>query len=162
MLKKLAVAAIALGAVSVIEPAAAADWIVVVNSAEVDKPVDQTWKRIGDYCEISEWMKVSCTYMLGHGDLGSIRVLNNANQEVMVAKTAHSYTYWQNVGNMAPASFHGTLMAEAGRNGKTTLSYTLVYDQSGLSEDKRASEHARLKDRFHQLLEVMKGLAEAR
>jgi hypothetical protein len=162
MLKKFFVAAIAWAAVIAVEPAIAADWIVVENSVEVDKPVDATWKRIGDFCEISEWMKVSCTYALGHGDLGSIRVLNNANQEVMVAKTAHSYTYWQNVGNMAPASFHGTLMAEAGRNGKTTLAYTLVYDQSGLPEDKRASEHARLQGRFHQLLEVMKNLAEVR
>jgi hypothetical protein len=144
-----------------IAPASAADWITIANSVEVNKPADAVWKRVGDYCEISEWMKVDCSYAKGQGELGSIRVLlKGATTEVMVARTAHSYTYWQNQGNMAPASFHGTLMAEPDGASKTLLSYTLVYDQDGLPADKRDSEHARLQGRFGDLLGVMKSLAE--
>lgn len=150
-----------LAALASAAPVQAADWITITNSVEVNKPVDAVWKRIGDYCEISEWMKVTCTYAKGQGELGSIRVLlNGATTEVMVARTAHSYTYWQNVGNMAPASFHGTLMAEPDGMGMTKLSYTLVYDQDGLAADKRESEHTRLQGRFHDLLGVMKTLSE--
>ncbi len=160
-MKKMIGGGLVLAAFAAATPATAADWVTITNSVEVNKPVDAVWKRIGDYCEISEWMKVTCTYAKGQGELGSIRVLlNGATTEVMVAKTAHSYTYWQNVGNMAPASFHGTLMAEPDGTGMTRLSYMLVYDQDGLTPDKRESEHTRLQGRFHDLLGVMKTLAE--
>ena len=160
-MKNLIGGGLLLAAIAFAAPVQAADWITITNSVQVNKPVDAVWKRIGDYCEISEWMKVTCTYARGQGELGSIRVLlNGATTEVMVAKTAHSYTYWQNVGNMAPASFHGTLMAEPDGMGMTKLSYTLVYDQDGLAADKRESEHTRLQGRFHDLLGVMKTLSE--
>jgi hypothetical protein len=161
IMRKILGSSLLLAVIAFAVPAQAADWVTITNSVEVSKPVDAVWKRIGDYCEISEWMKVTCTYARGQGELGSIRVLlNGATTEVMVAKTAHSYTYWQNVGNMAPASFHGTLMAEPDGMGMTKLSYTLVYDQDGLPADKRESEHTRLQGRFHDLLGVMKGLSE--
>lgn len=141
----------------------ASDWITVKNSVEVSAPVDTVWRRIGGYCAISEWMKVSCSYISGEGELGTVRsLMNGSTDEVMVAQTRHSYTYWQNKGNMAPAMFHGTLFAVPDGVSKTTLSYTLVYDQDGLPADRRVSEHKRLQGRFHELLGVMKTLAEAK
>ncbi len=143
--------------------AQAADWITVKNSVEVNAPVGVVWRRIGGYCAISEWMKVSCSYTSGHGELGTVRsLMNGSTDEVMVAQTRHSYTYWQNKGNMAPAMFHGTLFAEPDGASKTILSYTLVYDQDGLPADRREHEHKRLQGRFHDLLGVMKTLAETK
>jgi Polyketide cyclase / dehydrase and lipid transport len=153
----------AIGILFLNSSAQAADWITIKNSVEVNAPVGVVWRRIGSYCAIAEWMKVSCSYTSGHGELGTVRALmNGTTTEVMVAQTRHSYTYWQNKGNMAPAMFHGTLFAEAEGRSKTVLSYTLVYDQDGLPADRRDFEHKRLQGRFHDLLGVMKKLAEAK
>src|SRR5512146_1588020 len=101
------------GFLTVAPPVQASDWITVKNSVEVNAPVGTVWRRIGGYCAISEWMEVSCSYTSGHGELGTVRsLMNGSTDEVMVAQTRHSYTYWQNKGNMAPAMFHGTLFAE--------------------------------------------------
>ena len=137
-------------------------FVTIRNEVVVDRPVDQVWKRIGDYCAIAEWMKVSCTYLSGNGDVGTVRqLMGGSTTEPMVAKTAHSYTYWQNKGNMAIASFHGTLAAEPDGPGRSRLSYTLFYDASALPSDAvRSSEHERLNKRFAELLGVMKSLAE--
>ncbi len=153
----------AIGILFLNSSAQAADWITVKNSVEVNASVDVVWRRVGGYCAIAEWMKVSCSYISGQGELGTVRALmNGTTTEVMVAQTRHSYTYWQNKGNMAPAMFHGTLFAEPGGASKTILSYTLVYDQDGLPADRRDHEHKRLQGRFQELLGVMKKLAEAK
>nr|WP_253201330.1 SRPBCC family protein [Sphingomonas quercus] len=137
---------------------------MIRNEVVVQKSADATWKRIGDYCAISEWMKVSCDYASGNGDVGTVRrLMNGATWEAMVARTAHSYTYWQTQGNLAGAGYHGTLAAEPDGPGRTRLSYTLFYDQAAMPSDAvRASEHERLTKRFAGLLDVMKGLAEAK
>jgi hypothetical protein len=89
------------------------------------------------------------------------RILNGATVEPMVAQTAHSYTYWQSVGNMAATDFHGTLAVESAGSARSVLSYTLFYDQSALPSDEvRAAQHERLNGRFQELLGVMKSLAE--
>lgn len=144
--------------------AEAADYVMIRNEVVVEKPVDAVWKRIGGYCAISEWMKVSCDYASGTGDVGTVRrLMNGATVEPMVARTAHSYTYWQTQGNMAIAGFHGTLAAEPDGPNRSRLSYTLFYDQAALASDAvRASEHDRLTKRFAGLLDVMKGLAEGK
>ena len=153
----------AAGLLLLIPSAQAADWIAVSNSVEVNAPADVVWHRIGGYCAISEWMKVSCRYVSGHGKPGTVRALmGGSTTEVMVAKTRHSYTYWQNKGNMAPAMFHGTLFAEPEGASKTILSYTLVYNQDGLPAARRDFEHKRLQGRFRELLGVMKKLSEAK
>lgn len=145
-------------------PAAAADYVAIRKEVTVARPADAVWKRIGDYCGIAEWMKTSCAYVSGSGDVGTVRALNNATVlEPMVARTARSYTYAQTQGNLAHAAYHGTLAAEPDGANRTKLVYTLFYDQAVLASDAlRKSENERLNKRFADLLGVMKTLAEER
>jgi hypothetical protein len=145
-------------------PSQAAEYAVIAKSIEVNRSADAVWSRIGDYCAISVWMKVSCSYASGSGDVGTVRLLmDGATVEPMVAKTAHSYTYWQSKGTMAGAEFHGTLAVEPEGRTKSRLSYTLFYDPSALASDAvRQAQHDRLDKRFGGLLEVMKTLSEAK
>ena len=79
----------------------------------------------------------------------------------MVAKTAHSYTYHQTVGNFASADYHGTLSVEPSADGKTSkIVYHLIWDVSGLPADQRAATPARMGGVFQGVIEQMKGLAE--
>ena len=129
----------------------------------VDRTPAQVWKRVGDYCTIAEWLKVTCEYASGSGDVGTVRRINGTTLEPMVAKTAFSYTYWQAAGTMAPYSYHGTVAVEPTAAGKSKLTYTLFYDQSAMASDAmRASEHERLATRFQGALDSMKALAESR
>lgn len=160
---RLPLALILAGLPLLAQPAAAADYVVFRNEVVVDRPLDQTWARIGGYCAIADWLKVSCEQVSGSGDVGSVRKLNGSTMETMVARTPHSYTYWQTVGAMAVASYHGTLQADPVGKGKTRLTYTIFYDQSALASDAvRASERARLATRFVQPLQEMKRLAESK
>ncbi len=146
-------------------PAAAItpDYVTIVNDVIVDRPVAQVWARIGGYCAITEWLKVTCEMTSGKGEVGSVRTLNGVTVEPMVAKTPTSYTYWQSVGAMGAAQFHGTLMAQPEGRGRTRLSYTIFYDQALLPSDEvRASEHKRLEARFVGPLTEMKRLAETK
>lgn len=144
-------------------PAMAADFVVIRETLDIDRPVDAAWQRVGGFCAIADWLKVSCDYALGSGDVGSVRrLVNGTIVEVMVARTPYSYTYLQTDGTMAATRYHGTLAAEAAGSG-TRLVYTLVYDQSVLASDTlRASEHARLEARFSGALASMKSLVEAK
>jgi hypothetical protein len=141
----------------------AADYVVIQRQVEVNRSAADVWKRVGGYCAIADWLKVSCDYVSGSGEVGSIRRINGTNLEPMVAKTNYSYTYWQTVGNMAPMSYHGTLAVEPESANKSKLVYTLFYDQAAMPSDAvRASEQERLTQRFQGALDMMKSLAEAK
>lgn len=143
--------------------ASAADYVVVRNEVVVDRPVEQVWARVGGWCTIAHWLSVSCETVSGSGDVGSVRRLNGVTLETMVARTAHSYAYWQTVGNMARYGYHGSLAAEPVDIGHTRLVYTLLYDPAEMPSDAvRASERARLNTRFVEPLNVMKKMAEAK
>ncbi|WP_116091693.1 SRPBCC family protein [Sphingomonas crusticola] len=142
----------------------AADYVTIRHDVTVARSADRVWARIGGYCAIAEWMKVTCDYASGSGDVGTVRRLRDATTiEPMVAKTTHSYTYVQTVGAMVATNFHGTLAVEPDGTTRSRLSYTLFYDQGALPSDAvRRSEHARLDKRFQELLGVMKNLAEGK
>lgn len=149
--------------VSAATSAQAADYVTIRKAVEVDAPADAVWARVGGYCAIAEWMKTSCAYVVGSGGIGTLRkILNGAVLEAMVGASPRSYTYWQAQGNMAVASYHGTLAAEPLGPGRTRLTYTLFYDQAAFpSEAARKAQHDRLDGRFQGFLEVMKAMAEA-
>ena len=155
---------VAAAALALAAPAVAADYVAIRKEVTVSRPADAVWARIGDYCGIAEWLKVTCSYASGTGDVGTVRVLSEgATLEPMVARTSHSYTYAQTKGNLATAAYHGTLAAEPDGSRRTRLVYTLFYDQATLASDAlRASEHARLDKRFGEALGEMKRLAEAK
>ena len=138
--------------------ATAADYTTITLNIEVNRPADAVWKKIGGYCDISSWLKMTCVYTAGSGDLGSVRRLNDRIDEVMVAKTAYSYTYTQPTSTIL---YHGTLEVVPEGRKKSRINYTLLYDQSQLADDA-----AKTKDReqrtkiFTAALESMKKLAE--
>src|SRR5271155_2723248 len=86
--------------------AAAPEYTTIVMEKTVDRPADVVWKKIGGYCDIATWLKVTCVLTSGTGDVGTMRRLNDKTDEVMVAKTQHSYTYTQPTTTIL---YHGTL-----------------------------------------------------
>jgi len=143
--------------------AAAADYAVLNLSTDVDQPVDAVWKKIGGYCDIAAWLKVTCNYTSGTGDLGTVRHLtirSNGVDEVMVAKTAHSYTYTQ---PNTTILYHGTLEVVANGKGKSKILYNLIWDQSadGTDEAKTKDRDGRTKT-FTGALASMKALVEGK
>lgn len=138
------------------------DYVVIKLQVEVNRPAEQVWKRVSDYCAISEWLKVTCRYSSGSGDVGTVRVINDTIIEPMVAKTAWSYTYTQTAGSVAANLYHGTVAVEPEGSGKSILKYTFFYNQAGLETDaKRSAERTRITTRFQGALDAMKAAAEA-
>ena len=109
----------------------AADYTTILLEKVVNRTPDQTWAKIGPYCAIATWLKVTCVITAGNGvSVGSNRLLNGNNNEIMVAMTPYSYSYTQ------PSStilYHGTLAVEPlDRGRQTRIVYTLFYDQAPL------------------------------
>lgn len=139
------------------------DYVIINLQVQVNRPADQVWKRVGDYCAIADWLKVSCHYATGSGDVGTVRVINDTTLEPMVAKSAWSYTYTQTAGSMATTTYHGTVSIEPNGAGKSTIKYLLMYNQAALASDEvRASEHTRISTRFQGALDAMKVIAESK
>jgi hypothetical protein len=141
----------------------AADYAVVNLNTSVDAPVDVVWKKVGGFCDIQAWLKAPCTLTSGTGEVGSVRHLafgKNGVDEVMVAKTAHSYTYTQ---PNTTILYHGTLSVVADGKGKSKILYNLIWDQAA-----QTSDEAKAKDRdgrtkaFTGALANMKALVEAK
>ena len=140
----------------------AADYTTILLEKVVNRTPDQTWAKIGPYCAILTWLKLqSCVITAGNGvSVGSNRLLNGNNNEIMVAMTPYSYSYTQ------PAStilYHGTLAVEPlDRGRQTRIVYTLFYDQAPLNTDQaKAENRAQRTKRFSDALQAMKEMAEA-
>jgi hypothetical protein len=150
LMRMLAAAALAGSAV----PTMAANYVVIRK---------EVWQRVGDFCAIGEWMTRNCEYSSGSGDVGTIRVLDGATEEPMVAKTAHSYTYGQTKGGMSTFAYYGTLAVEPAGAKSARLIYTIVYDAALMPSDEvRKAQAERIGPRFETALQTMKKLAEAK
>ena len=157
--RRLALGALSLGALSLgAGSASAADYATINLSISVDKPADVVWKKVGGYCDIAAWLKLTCVYTSGNGDLGTVRRLADRIDEVMVGKTDHSYTYTQpNATNL----YHGTMQVVEDGKKKSRILYSLIYDQSSLGTDEaKAKAKENYTTRFNTALESMKKLAE--
>jgi uncharacterized protein YndB with AHSA1/START domain len=139
----------------------AEDYVVIAREVEIDRPVEDVWKRVGEYRAISKWMETDCGYLAGDGGVGTVRRTQRGEvTEVMIAQTSRSYTYLQTRGKMAFTGYHGTLAAEPVGKSRTRLVYTLFYDQTVIVADaERRAQHERLGDRLQRALEAMKALA---
>jgi hypothetical protein len=130
----------------------------------VNKPAAEVWARIGKYCDIQEWLGLTCTLSSGkEGEAGAVRSLNNgAIQEIIVGRSAMSYTYAQPVRpGRAYDMYHGTLEAQAITPTTTKLLYTVVIDEGVQADDAaREADKARRATQFKAALENMKILAE--
>ncbi len=137
-----------------------AEYTTINLNIEVNAPVEAVWKKVGGFCDISAWLKLTCVYTSGSGDLGSVRRLADRIDEVMVGKTLHSYTYTQPTSTIL---YHGTLDVVAAGSKGSRINYSLIWDQSPLTtaEAKEADRAQRTKI-FTAALEAMKTLSEAK
>ena len=130
----------------------------------VSRPAAEVWKRVGKYCDIAEWLQVSCVITSGKdGEVGAVRGLRNgAVIEILVAKTAMSYTYTQPVREGQRYNlYHGTVEAVPVSATASKIVYTLVFDNSMLADDAARDKDIQQRTaQFTRALNNMKTLAE--
>jgi hypothetical protein len=130
----------------------------------VNRSAAEVWKRVGKYCDIEEWLQVSCVITSGKdGEFGAVRSLRNgAVIEILVAKTAMSYTYTQPVREGQRYNlYHGTVEAVPVSATTSKIVYTLVFDNSMLTDDAaREKDIQQRTTQFTRALNNMKTLAE--
>lgn len=135
-------------------------YISIPLEIEVNKPAAEVWARVGKYCDIGEWLQIPCTITSGKdGEFGAVRSVGG---EVLVGKTAMSYTYTQTVKEgRAYNLYHGTLEAVPLTPTTSKLVYTLVFDNSMLADDAAREKDKQQKSAtFMRALQNMKTLAE--
>jgi hypothetical protein len=137
-------------------------YVAIPLEITVNRPAAEVWKRVGKYCDISEWLQIAagCTITSGKdGDVGSVR---SVATEVLVAKTELSYTYTQPVRAGRPYNlYHGTLEVRPATPTTSKLLYTVIYDNSMLADDAaREKDRAARAATFTRALANMKILAE--
>lgn len=141
--------------------AIAADYTSIVIERPVNASADDTWKKIGPYCSLAEWLDAPCEITKGNGwDVGSIRSIAGGRvTEILVSKTRYSYTYTFAPPN--PTAYHGHLEVLPEGAKKSKIVYTLFYDQepSGTAEA-RAADKAQRTKRFTAGVEKMVKMAE--
>lgn len=138
------------------------DFKVVTCLAKIDRSAEETWSVIGSYADAGQFLNVSSKLIAGDGGLGSVRLIGETIQEVMVGKSRHSYAYAQTHGPMAPFAYHGCVCVDQTGSDTSQLTYTLVYDQAGMDDERRVSEAARISARFRGAADEMKRQAEAK
>lgn len=140
-------------------------YVSVVQEVTIGRSAADVWARIGKYCDITEWLGPPCVITAGvEGELGAVRTLNGTTVEILVAKTPLSYTYTQPVRVGAPYNlYHGTLEARPVTAKTSKLVYSLIWDNSMLSDAAaREKDKAGRTTRFMAALEKMKAIAESK
>ena len=137
-------------------------YISIPLEITVNRPAAEVWKRVGKYCDISEWLQISAGCTITSGRDGEVGAVRSVATEVLVAKTEFSYTYTQPVRAGRPYNlYHGTLEARPVTATTSKLLYTLLYDNSMLADDAaREKDRAARTATFTRALANMKMLAE--
>ncbi len=161
VLAALAMTAFGLGGAAAQTPAPA-DWTTLTLTADLNKPADVAWQKIGgnDWCGIAKFLDVkSCAINSGKGELGSLRTINGNIVEIVVARTAHSYTYAQ---PFTPIFYHGTLGVQAVDAHHSRLFYTLIWNQAAVGDAKaQADAKTSRQTRFGAAVDKMAAAANA-
>jgi len=140
--------------------ASAAEYATVNLSVSVDRPADAVWKKVGGYCDISAWLKMTCVMTSGNGELGSVRRLNDRIDEVLVSKSTYSYTYTQPTTTIL---YHGTLEVVPDGKNKSKILYSLIWDQAPLADAAaKTQDKERRTKLFTDALAEMKKLSETK
>ncbi len=137
------------------------DLVSVVNEVQVEQDWETTWSRVGGFLAIGEIFGTSCVYVSGSGEIGSVRRIGEDIVEPLVGLSTRSYTYSQTEGSMVGLHYHGTVAVEPTSERSCRLTYTLLYDASGLPDELRDKTPDRLAKRFTGVLEKMKERAES-
>src|SRR3981189_95045 len=131
----------------------------IAMEVTVNRPAAEVWKRVGKYCDVSEWLQVpaGCKIIAGKdGEFGAVRSVGNG--EVLVGRTELSYTYAQTPKEGAPFNlYHGTVETRPVTPTTSKIVYTLFFDNSMLPDAAaRAADKERRRTRFMQALQNMK------
>jgi hypothetical protein len=143
------------------EGAQAADYVSIVQQVEVARPAEAVWRKVGGYCDIGGWLRTSCEITSGKdGEVGAVRRIAGRIDEVLVARTAWSYTYAQ---PKSPIDYHGAVEVRPTADGKASrIVYSLFYDAESLGDaEARAADRQRRAAMFANVLQTMKTIAEA-
>jgi hypothetical protein len=144
-------------------PAAApADYAVLNLNVSVNAPADVVWKKVGGYCDIAAWLKLPCSLTSGTGEVGTIRhlAIGKGVDEIMVAKTARSYTYTQPDTTIL---YHGTLEVVADGKDHSKILYNLIWNQGpDGTDDAKAKDRDRRTKAFTGALDNMKAIVEGK
>ena len=161
MILKLRLAACAVLAAGFASAATAADFVTVPLETTINQPAAAAWKKISGYCDIGAWLKTTCVITSGKdGEMGAVRRIADRIDELLVAKTAWSYSYSQ---PKSPIDYHGTVEIQPIDKGHSKLLYTLVYDAEPLATpEAKAADKARRAKQFTGIVATMKALAEAK
>ncbi len=128
----------------------------------INRPAAEVWKRVGKYCDVSEWLQTPpCRITSGKdGEFGAVR--SGGGGEVLVGRTELSYTYTQTPKEGRPYNlYHGTIEARPVTPTTSKIVYTLFFDNSMLPDDEaREKDKEARRARFTQALRNMKTLAE--
>ena len=138
-------------------------YVTIPMEIAVNKPAAEVWKRVGKYCDISEWLQIAAGCKITAGTDGEIGAVRSIAGEILVGRTELSYTYTQPVRDGRPYNlYHGTLEARPVTAKTSKLVYTLVYDNSLVPGDAaaRQTEIDRRRALFMRAMGNMKILAE--
>ena len=128
----------------------------------VNRSAAEVWKRIGKYCDVSEWLQIPAGCKITSGTDGEFGAVRTVGAEVLVGRTELSYTYTQTPKEGTPYNlYHGTLEARPVTPTTSKIVYTLFFDNSMLADAAaRDADRARRITQFTTALENMKILAE--
>lgn len=128
----------------------------------VEKPAAEVWSKIGDYCDIGEWLNLDCEITQGDGGIGTVRVLNGSIVEPMTALTELAYGYTQPVVEGEYYTlYHGFMEARPVTETTSKLLYTTMWDTSQQTKEKKNADIDRRRKTFTKALAKMKEIAEA-
>jgi hypothetical protein len=159
LLSLLAAPALLLSTAAMAQP----EYVTIEMEIDVDRPAEETWAKVGEYCDISEWLNLDCVITSGDGGMGTVRVLANGRiTEIMVAQTELSYGYTQPaVEGQFYNLYHGFMEARPTGANTSKLLYTLVLDVSNLADQAaKDADVARRRTTFERALGAMKGIVE--
>jgi hypothetical protein len=159
----LAAATAALGLAATAQ-AAPGDYVSIVQETTINAPADVAWAKLKGYCDIGKWLvpgqSIPCQVTAGtDGELGAVRKIANSVEEVIVARTPHSYTY----ADLDPKIlYHGTVEVRPVDAKTSKLIYSLFYDQTTFPADQRDAQKTRRTGMFGGAIKAMKAAAEAK
>src|SRR5262245_66676531 len=56
-------------------------YVTIPMEITVNRPAAEAWKRVGKYCDIAEWLRITCTITTGKdGDAGARRSVAHQTQ----------------------------------------------------------------------------------
>jgi hypothetical protein len=137
-------------------------YTTIAMEITVNRSATDVWKRVGNYCDVSEWLQIPAGCKITSGADGEIGAVRTVGAEVLVGRTELSYTYAQTPKEGTPYNlYHGTLEVRPVTPTTSKIVYTLLFDNSMLPDDAaRAADKERRRTRFMQALQNMKTLAE--